>query len=227
MVCGSRCFAPGVRRTPPWARQGPVRCSPTPHGASCVVTVSAMVCRGVVSRLWWSVPHPRQGRCCTGCGRGCDVMMGLIACGVAPASPRHPCTSSGGVSGACQGAGSISLWCRFPAAVSHRPRWSPRGSGGRCGDGVPGLGAPRAHRGVVVVVSACRGRRRVPPRCRWKVTSWWSTAWSCSGCAALGHGGRWCHMHRDGEQCSHLRCSPCLACGGGRCAVMPAGPGVR
>lgn len=183
-------------------------CLPWPSWPWCVV-VWCHGCVGCAASGGVAVLHPRQGRCCTGCGRGCDVMMGLIACGVAPASPRHPCTSSGGVSGACQGAGSISLWRRFPAAVSHRPRWFPRGPGNWCGDGVPGLGAPRAHRGVVVVVSACRGRRRVPPRCRWKVTSWWSTAWLCDGCVALGHGDRWCHMCRDGEQCSHFRCSPC------------------
>ena len=89
VVCGSRCFAPGVRRTPPWARQGPVYRSPTPHGASCVVTVSAMavtamVCRGVVSRLWWVAPvvlHLVARLCRIGCGRGCDVIVGPLVWG--------------------------------------------------------------------------------------------------------------------------------------------------
>lgn len=116
--------------------------------------------------------------------------------------PRGRVPLLGRASGACRGAGQIGPWCRFPAVPSHRPRWFPRGSGRRCGDGAPGL----LRHGAAVVSSRLSAGTF---GCRCQVTSWWSTAWLCDGCVALGHGDRWCHMCRDGEQCSHFRCSPC------------------
>lgn len=91
---GVWCAAAGASRRGFVAHhRGPVRAllvsSPAPYGASCVVTVSAMavtamVCRGVVSRLWWVAPvvlHLVARLCRTGCGRGCDVMMGPLVWG--------------------------------------------------------------------------------------------------------------------------------------------------